>query len=331
MSSAFNNQALPSNEKLPSVNEDTTLKWRGLLHNTYASKSDKDSLGREMRKRSSSVKEKATDIVASDTVESNASDLQQNTLAIEKTSEMSETKSSMVIDTPTTTTSTKNSMAADNNGTSALPTDKPTTVDKKSSTRLTRSKPLLDKSDRSLRSNRTNNGVVSEAPPTISTTRRGRKKREEKSPLKPSSPRPSNTQQSTVESENVTKQEKPRLILTIRPKTAIVAINPETSPKRRGRKPKQSQSKRTEDQKILNVRPVRRIKPTQKILDSDELREGFVQQNCARLNITNEEIKNLEEVIFKNNLNISPFYEFKIFFRFLVRKKLKKNVDKHVE
>lgn len=56
----------------------------------------------------------------------------------------------------------------------------------------------------------------------------------------------------------------------------------------------------------FSKRPLRRIRPTAKILASDELREGFVQQNCARLNITNEEMQHLEEQNASESGNAEP-------------------------
>lgn len=96
------------------------------------------------------------------------------------------------------------------------------------------------------------------------------------------------------------------------PTLSTVSSNaPATEPKRRGRKPGASvKNKFTEKVKILpkrtgvrgqlspeqsppvsQQRPSRRIKPTPKILENEELRHGFEQQNSARLLGLNGKLK----------------------------------------
>lgn len=136
MSSAFNNQAIPANEKLPSVSEDSTLKWRGLLNNTYASKEKEAAAAISGRKRSGEdFKEAIAEAVeekmeAPDYSEAATDSLSKN--------------SSMVTDTLLGVTSSDTDNAT-----------KPA-VDKRAN--KARGKPLLDKSDRSLRSNRNGTG-----------------------------------------------------------------------------------------------------------------------------------------------------------------------------
>lgn len=92
--------------------------------------------------------------------------------------------------------------------------------------------------------------------------------------------------------------EKPRLIMKIRQNRSVVLpnpVDPVVQPKKRGRKPRMQlipqgrQTRSTKDmieqKHVTSQRPLRRIKPTPKILASDELREGYVQQHCARLSV----------------------------------------------
>lgn len=123
-----------------------------------------------------------------------------------------------------------------------------------------------------------------------------------------------------IQIESQVDAEKPRLIVKIRQnrstsanpvvipsdiieenKPQIDVIVVQKSPKKRGRRPRHqilleenAQISTRSKKEEIPIRPLRRIKPTAKILASEELREGFVQQNCARLNITNEELQSME-------------------------------------
>lgn len=366
MSTTFQ-EAIPDSEKL-TLNEDATLKWRGLLNNTYAAKD-----GREMRKRSASVKELSTnnsvtedgddreggasgnsssgggnnssssgvketinadnnngDDKLSDvdnSLEKNQSDKsneqeisteindgspekQENT--VEKLDEVASTETKVNIteqtETSNTNTSENSITSTDNNVTTNI-NDKSNTDKTRVKTR-TASKINALQSDRSLRS-KSHPAVSPINLPSVKRNGRGRKKTEitETSELDTSNEVKLETPLPTIdvaEPEAVTitetgeekrDSEKPRLIMKIRQNRSVVLPDPvQLQPRRRGRKPRmqlipdggrQTRSAKDVEQKHAenNQRPLRRIKPTPKILASDELREGFVQQHCARLSV----------------------------------------------
>lgn len=362
MSSAFNSS---EKNKVVSLEQDSTLKWRGLLNNTYASKESKHM--RNRNEKSSSENPTTSTLVEQHTA---AADISNKVDVATETESKAEQKQENNVDTnsnkteissePSEKSAKMTEEIASNNGSldvsstemvSKPSTDKthdktPTTGthDKKSSKGTKAMRNVLDvRSDRSLRSkgsvsiNSDSNDKKSEEPlivddttkaeessskqeDTITPVKRGRG-RKKKLPVVTEDKPKAITEEKAIEVETPfksdTSEEKPRIVVTIRQNRSTNPIvipsstelkKPVVGMKKRGRRSKQSIMKEQSNQEQTHIltrsahkddgfskRPLRRIRPTAKILANDELREGFVQQNCARLNITNEEIQQLEE------------------------------------
>ncbi|XP_063703297.1 histone-lysine N-methyltransferase EHMT2 [Culicoides brevitarsis] len=353
MSSAFNNS---EKTKVVSLEQDSTLKWRGLLNNTYASKDAKHMRNRNENPKSAGENSSSSSSVDTTTAVAAAADICSSTkvdVATETESKAEQkqenicenSEKTLRADAETAENHTENHDLA--SSTQHEMTSKPSTTtdktnndktpatspqDKKSSKGSKATRNVLDvRSDRSLRSKGTPRSESSETPskktdeaekseepknegtPLAAKRGRGRKKK-----IDTESP------QTETKIETESTEAKPRITLTIRQNrsTNPVVIPSSLEPpkkvepvivvKKRGRRSKQS----LQAEKLLNPdqttpqiltrsahkddsgatkRPLRRIRPTAKILASDELREGFVQQNCARLNITDEEIQHMEQ------------------------------------
>lgn len=373
MSSAFNKSE--KHDQLVSLEQDSTLKWRGLLNNTYASK-EKNMRNRNEKSATSenpttstlvveptaAADDSCTKVDVAKETESKAEQKQENNVESnstkseinsEKVAEISENKEEKTsndgaLDVGSTEITTemisKASTDKTNDKTQTTGTTD-TTNDKKSSKGTKATRNVLDvRSDRSLRSKRSVNASTnaSESLPSgkktdestgieeLSTKTeensaparrgRGRKKKpptEEIVTNTEEKPKAIETEMPVKEESN---EEKPRIVVTIRqnrstnpiviPSTTnepkkSESVTSQGSIKKRGRRGKQSSTNKQQSTQILtrsahkdesfSKRPLRRIRPTAKILASEELREGFVQQNCARLNITDEEIQHLEE------------------------------------
>lgn len=346
MSSAFNNS---EKNQVVSLTEDSTLKWRGLLNNTYASKESKHMRNRNEKSSSENSTTAAVAAEAGGTAADNSKvDVAKETNSKAEQKQEITNSVSVSVQEPSEVNLTKTDSESEQNAekreenvsnhesnsvTEMSSTDKTndktptagtTTQDKKStkSAKSTRNLLLDVKSDRSLRSKGSVSDKKSEELDLIKSEQnvkrgRGRKKKAEndtKDKISISNEEKTQEPEKIIKDEN--NEEKPRIVVTIRQNrstNSIVIPNETTksesssssSIKKRGRRGKQQTSINQEQTHILTrsahkdentvKRPLRRIRPTAKILASEELREGFVQQNCARLNITDEEIQHMEE------------------------------------
>lgn len=361
MSSAFNKEAIPDSEKL-TLNEDATLKWRGLLNNTYAAK-DKD--GRDMRKRSTGSVSKATAEEGNSTMSNGENEGDGNGGAKETISAADNSSTNNNGDDDGEKYSTaevkpveqeasnsgeavEEKIAVEGSAVSSPPTTiveaagsgsaviaDNVTCDKsqadKARVKTRTSKSSAVQSDRSLRSKANSDSSKGEKSPSLPSgvkRGRGRKKPPEAAEepdttteiktevtatVEPAA-EPAAEKKPPVEVDTVTEEkrdgDKPRLIMKIRQNRSVVLPDQvDAAPKRRGRKPRmqlipegrQTRSKETELKSTASQRPLRRIKPTPKILASDELREGFVQQHCARLSgVAADELKTEQNEEIKN-------------------------------